>query len=41
MQAAHSKGFEENIEQNNLLINTASVVPARTGPHIVVENTEI
>jgi hypothetical protein len=29
------------IEQNNLLINTTSVVPARTGPHIVVENTEI
>ncbi|WP_047606417.1 hypothetical protein [Rahnella aquatilis] len=29
------------IEQNNIMINTASVVPASTGPHIVVENTEI
>jgi hypothetical protein len=29
------------IEQNNILINTISVVPASTGPHIVVENTEV
>ena len=29
------------IEQNNIMINTRSVVPASTGPHIVVENTEI
>lgn len=29
------------IEQNNILINTTSVVPASTGPHIVVENTEV
>ncbi|MBU9835741.1 hypothetical protein J1786_13090 [Rahnella sp. L72c] len=29
------------IGQNNIMINTTSVVPGRTGPHIVVENTEI
>jgi hypothetical protein len=29
------------IEQSNVMINTTSVVPANTGPNIVIENTEI